>query len=102
MTDFDTDTLFWARVKHILEQAIACLPAEDQAARVAYCRSTGLHGVTAFREPDGTTRFEWGGRTLAVVDPSVWTDEAYFDDLAMTVMPAAPDDARALDGGDLS
>jgi hypothetical protein len=89
------DTLFLARVQHILAESVKALPEQDRAERIAWCRRTGQHGVRAYPAPD-CIRFEWGGRTLAVVDRDVFADGAYLEPLQMTFSRAVPDDPREL------
>lgn len=94
----DDDVLFWARFTHIINTALAGLSEQDMAERLAHCRATGQHGISA-QEADasgGAVRLVWGGRTLAVVSRSVFTDEGYTLGLDMNILPTAPDDARDL------
>jgi hypothetical protein len=96
---------FWSRVRFILDKALTTLAEEepaDFAARVAYCREHGVHGISAVDVPgtNGTAvGFVWGGRPLVAVHRSVFDDAAYLDDLAFTwVNRGAPADLSSLDG----
>jgi hypothetical protein len=81
--------IFNQKVRRLLAEAWAGLDAADRAERDAYCVRTGEHGVYAKRE-DPAVVFMWGGRTLAVVERELLTD----DDLEMVAgqrIEAVPD-----------
>lgn len=89
------NVLFAARVQRILEDSITGLPDEDRAARIAYCRATGEHGIRVLADGD-VLRFSWGGQPLAVVERSVFDDDAYLQPLAVDMVGVVPDDPREL------
>jgi len=89
------DLRFEARVQHILATTLAALPDEDRQARITYCQDNDEHGVRAARDGD-LIRFTWGGQLLALVEASVFDDDAYLSDLDMTVTQEVPDDPRDL------
>lgn len=97
-TDDQDDVLFWARLEHIIGQAMAALTPQDIARRVEFCQRTGQHGISVDEaDSEGTAvRLVWGGKTLAVIARDVFAPDAFMEDLSTTVMHAAPDDARAL------
>lgn len=82
------DIRFDARLQRILQVAVAGLPEEECAQRVAWCQETGQHGITMQPHQVGAT-FHWGGRLLVVVDYGVFADDAYLRDLDITMHPPA-------------
>jgi len=96
--DSDDDALFWARFQHITNAAMAALTEADAAERVAWCQSTGRHGIEV-EEADSTGQFVrlvWGGKTLAVIARDLFDDDAYFEGIDLISVPAAPDDLSGL------
>lgn len=88
----DDGLLFAARLQHIIEASLAEMRPGDRAARIAWCESTGQHGVRLLADRDGY-RLEWGGRPLAVLEHDVFVGEdAYLSDLEMvaTTVPDSP------------
>lgn len=95
-TELENEPMFWARLQFIIERSVAGLDEQDRAERIAWCRRTGRHGVTVLHEGDGL-RLEWGGSTLAVIDPQVFEDDAFFEVLDVTFLPIPPEDASELE-----
>lgn len=93
------DLLFWARIQHILETAVTGLSDEDRAERIEYCQRTGEHGVRMHPDADGLT-LTWGGATLAIIDRTLFDDDAYMEPVGFAYVPAVPDDARDLTDDD--
>ncbi|MDQ7910762.1 hypothetical protein RB614_40355 [Phytohabitans sp. ZYX-F-186] len=54
------------RLAEVIRFCVANLPEQDRAARIAYCRATGEHGVRVLRDA-GDVEVRWGGQRLAVV-----------------------------------
>jgi hypothetical protein len=67
-------TEFNRKVRRVIAEAVEGLDPSDRDERIAYCRETGEHGVRAQVEGDGV-EFTWGGRTLAVVERALLTDD---------------------------
>lgn len=84
------------RLASILRDVVRLLPADDREARIAYCRSTGEHGVRVERVGD-VLRLTWGGRTLAQIPAEALNDPDLVV-LNATYVPAAPDAPGDLDG----
>ncbi|QZT62128.1 hypothetical protein [Mycolicibacterium austroafricanum] len=63
----DNDNALAARVKAVLEHAVAGLDPADREERIAWCREHDQHGVRMHTDPDGLLEFQWGGRMLAMV-----------------------------------
>ncbi|MDH6461770.1 hypothetical protein M2302_001945 [Micromonospora sp. A200] len=84
-----------ARLRYILAESMAALPAQDRDQRIAYVRETGEHGIRVV-EDDGLLRFTWGGQPLAVVDPAVFADDAYLQPLERDMVRQVPDDPGEL------
>lgn len=64
------------RVREVLAHALASLPPDDQAARIAWCQENNAHGVRMFvDEDDDIIEFRWGGRRLAVMRRDVLTND---------------------------
>ena len=81
--------MFAARLQHVIRASLDNMPPLDRAHRIAWCQSTGQHGVRLHAEDD-VYRLVWGGRTLALLEPDVFTGaDTYFRDLDMlgTVLP---------------
>ncbi|MFG2052680.1 hypothetical protein ACGFI9_01495 [Micromonospora sp. NPDC048930] len=89
------NVLMAARLRYILAESMASLPAEDRDQRIAYIRETGEHGIRV-REEDGLLRFTWAGRPLAVVDPAVFAEDAYMLPLERDMARQVPDDPGEL------
>ena len=66
------DAKFTARIRALLEQAVAGLDPTDRAERIAWCEEHDQHGVTMHPNgDDDLVEFRWGGRTLAMVPNEV-------------------------------
>jgi hypothetical protein len=62
------------KIRQVAETAVAGLTEQDRAARVAWCRETGEHGIRALVEGDAVV-LTWGGRKLADVERAVLVDD---------------------------
>ncbi len=55
-------------IRDLIAAATTALDPQDQAARIAWCRQTGQHGVRVHvTDADDLLDFWWGGRRLAMV-----------------------------------
>lgn len=77
-------------VNEIVSAALARLPREDRMARLADIRRTGWVGADVF---PGETDIEiwYGGRLLATVERSAFSDENLCRPLVMSPRPVVPD-----------
>ncbi|GAA1786235.1 hypothetical protein [Actinomadura chokoriensis] len=87
-------TPFEIKLRTIITASIVGLSDTDRTERIAWCRSTGQHGVTMFDEGD-MIRLDWGGRTLAAVERAILADDSTELPPPLAV-PEVPDDARDL------
>ncbi|MFS2291725.1 MAG: hypothetical protein FWJ90_03345 [Actinomadura sp.] len=88
MTPFET------KLRTIITMSMLGLSEADRAERIAWCRTTGHHGVTMFDEGD-MIRLDWGGRTLAAVERVILADDSA-ELPPPQVVPEVPDDPRDL------
>lgn len=99
----DEDAPFWARLAGILSTALSRYAEErpaEFAQRVAWCRTTGLHGmslVEAAGTEGRTLGVVWAGQPFIAIDRAVFEPDAYFDDLDYVSFDP-PDDLSTLDG----
>lgn len=71
----DLGPLVSARIQYVLKAALAAMPEDVKAERVAWCNEHGQHGVTA-HPSDAGIDLQWAGRRLAFIDADALTEDA--------------------------
>lgn len=71
----DLEFLRGRRLQSAIKAALAAMPEDIKAERVAWCQRTGRHGVTVYPSDAGLD-LEWAGQRLAFIEADALTEDA--------------------------